>query len=47
VKQTTLDQNLVAQNPFKKSKSNDFSKRNSNGVEVHSFFHFQVHTTII
>jgi hypothetical protein len=35
------------ENPFLQSKSSDFSKKHLNGVEVHIFFHFQVHTTII
>jgi len=38
---------LVAQSPFLESKFSDFSKKHLNGVEVHIFFHFQVHTTII
>jgi hypothetical protein len=35
------------QSPFLKSKSNDFLKKHLNDVEVHIFFHFQAHTTII
>jgi len=35
------------ESPFLQSKSNDFSKKHLNNVEVHTFFHFQVHTTII
>jgi hypothetical protein len=38
---------LVAQSPFLESKSSDFKKKHLNGVEIHIFFHFQVHTTII
>jgi hypothetical protein len=37
----------VDENPFLQWKSNDFSKNNLNDIEVHTFFHFQVHTTII
>jgi len=37
----------TTQNPFLESKSNDSFLKHLNGVEVHIFFHFQVHTTII
>jgi hypothetical protein len=35
------------ESPFLQSKSNDFSKQHLNDVEVNTFFHFQIHTTII
>jgi hypothetical protein len=35
------------ENPFLQSKSNDFSKKHLNDVEVHIFFHFKIHTIII
>jgi len=37
----------TTQSPFLESKSSDLKKKHLNGVEVHIFFHFQVHTTII
>jgi hypothetical protein len=37
----------VDESSFLKSKSSVFQKNHLNDVEVHIFFHFQVHTTII
>jgi len=44
VKTHNIGPKLLAQNPFLKF---ILKKRHLNGVEVHIFFHFQIHITII
>jgi hypothetical protein len=38
---------LATQSLVLEPKFNDFKKKHVNDVEVHIFFHFQAHTTII
>ncbi len=47
IKDTTLDQNYYLKVHFWSPNLVIFQRKHLNGVEIHIFFHFQIHTTIV